>query len=289
MPTKLFTKNGKYLMLAFDHRESFIKSLNKEHPENVTKQQTIALKRQILEAVMDKTTGILIDQDYGLPAYDEVIENTPELARTPFLLPSEKSGYAKGTNEEQDERLTQIQYPAESIKKDGATGVKLLVYFNTKAHSSPKQLQTSKIVLDNAHLNELPLFLEIVTYKKPTDTENPVVYESVKMFLDYGIKPDVFKLEYPGSVEECKKISELLRPHNIPWILLTRGVEFEEFCKQLEVASLNGCVGFLAGRSVWQEATTITDPTEKAVFFKRTLPERFERISRIVETMQDSR
>ncbi|OGE14208.1 hypothetical protein A2111_00055 [Candidatus Daviesbacteria bacterium GWA1_38_6] len=76
-----FTKNGKFLMLALDHRGSFKKLMNPKDPESVTDEQVISLKNEIIESLKDQFSAILIDDKFGLEACHEVCKVKP------FLLP----------------------------------------------------------------------------------------------------------------------------------------------------------------------------------------------------------
>lgn len=264
-----FQKNGKYLMLALDHRGSFKKLMNPENPDLVQDFQAIDLKKEIIRSVKDQMSGILIDADFGLVAFDR---------SKPFLLPIEKSGF----KDEGGERITEISYTVEQLKNWGAGGAKLLIYFNPYIDSYKRQLETAKKVIDECNDNNFPVFVEIVTYEKDRELnliERPkYILDSLNLFLNTNIIPDVFKLEYPGNKETCQRITERLG--NIPWIILTRGVTFEEFVPQCKEAAESGCVGFLAGRALWQEVCTM-GAQEKQKFLKETLPERFKIISEL--------
>jgi len=268
MNLEIFKNNNKFLMLAFDHRGSFKKFINKENPELVTDEEVIKTKRIVIENLQDLFSGVLIDPDWGLPAYKNKTK--------PFLLCVEKSGYV----EEGKSRITQIEYKIKDLKKLGASGIKLLIYFNPEDKSSKIQLETSKSILLEAKANDTPLFLEIVTYGKDEDSRRgELVLKSLDMFLGSGIRPDVFKLEYPGSLENCQKITEKLK--DIPWILLTRGVSYNEFKSQLQNAIDAGAVGFLAGRALWQEIVNYKTWEEKENYLKNIVRSRFEEINKI--------
>ena len=268
MDTTAFTKDGKYLMLALDHRGSFRKLLNPKNPDKVDPFDAIEAKKAIIEAVFPQMSGILIDMDYGLEAYATANYIKPK----PFLLAMEVSGYTK----EDGERITNLETSTGDIKEQGALGTKLLIHINHKAPSTKKQIKTAKIALKDAHDQGLPFFLEIITYG---ETEGEVV-EALASVLQGDIKPDVFKLEYPGSPENCKAVTEVLG--SIPWILLTRGDDFEDFIKKLKIARANGCSGFLAGRALWKEYFSLKEEKDKEKFLKEVLPERFKKISEIV-------
>ena len=105
------------------------------------------------------------------------------------------------------------------------------------------------------------------------------ILASVEMFLKNGVRPHVFKLEYPGDVETCKKITDAAG--DIPWILLTRGGKFDDFLSQLGDAVSQGAAGFLAGRSVWQEVGDYQG-RERVSFLQTTAKDRFSRICKSV-------
>ncbi len=185
----------------------------------------------------------------------------------------EKSGYET----EEKVRKSNLQYNAKELKEKGAKGLKLLLYIdpNQNAEKQKNQLEIAERSLRQANEAKLPLFLEIVTYNTE---KNPLVAKALSYFTDNNITPDVFKLEYPGSREECKKITDLTK--SIPWILLTRGKRFAIFKQELEIAISEGASGFLAGRALWQELFNL-QRQEKEHFLNNTLPKRFSEISEI--------
>src|SRR3989344_6575374 len=118
MNLSIFQNHGKYLMLALDHRGSFRKYVNPGHPEAATDEDLIQTKAMIIESVQDQFSGLLIDLDWGLPGYKN--------KNKPYLLPLEKSGYT----DKKGDRITDLGYSAKKIKSLGASGAKLLLYFN---------------------------------------------------------------------------------------------------------------------------------------------------------------
>ena len=269
------TIKNKILMLALDHRGSFNKLINPKNPESVTNDQVITVKRQIIEALYDQFSGVLIDPSGGLPAYQQAAQL--KTAQKPYLLCIEKTGY----EDEQGSRKTQLEYSVEGLKKQGASGIKLLLYYHPQAPTKQHQLQVAKQVLQDCKQAKLPLFLELVTYALPNFNSNKpeLVLDSVDDFLQARIIPDVFKLEYPGDPAACFQITKLLK--KTPWILLTRGDSFENFRQQLRVAMANGCQGFLAGRSLWQEFSQYP-PAKHTDFFQTVVVPRFAQIRQIV-------
>jgi tagatose-1,6-bisphosphate aldolase len=152
MDLSVFQKQGKYLMLAFDHRGSFKKYVNPASPEAATDEEIIRTKSLVIEALQDQFTGVLIDVEWGLAAY--------KLKNKPYLLPLEKSGYTDVSGD----RTTELERSAAQLKDLGASGAKLLLYFNPEAKNCDAQIETAKKALEDCRQNDLPLFLEIVTY-----------------------------------------------------------------------------------------------------------------------------
>jgi tagatose-1,6-bisphosphate aldolase len=264
-----FQKNGKYLMLALDHRGSFKKYANSANPESATDADITSVKKMIIDSVYDDMSGVLIDPDWGLPAYQG--------GDKPFLLCVEKTGYT----DKEGERLTELEYSIDELKMLGADGIKLLLYYNPAAANKSAQIETARKVLADSRVAGLPLFLEFVTYGNEAlgKSRSEWVLSSVREFLDADVIADVFKLEYPGDSESCAKITEMLG--STPWILLTRGEPYEVFKKQLEDAVQAGAVGFLAGRAIWQEIADYPDDAGKQEFLNNVAKKRFKEICEI--------
>lgn len=282
MDTSSFTKNGIFLMLALDHRQSFRQILNPKKPEVVKEEEIIEVKLQIIESLADQYSGLLIDPQFGLPAYKKLLETTVLrriVENKPYLLSIEKSGFRQIG----EERVTELEYNVYQLKKMGAAGVKLLIYFNPYVKTAKTQLETAAKVWCDCQSANVPLFLEIVTYytEETASAELNLVVESLKRFLNYGIRADVFKLDYPKDEKGCQLVTRLLG--RIPWVLLTRGENFAIFKKQLEIAVEGGASGFLAGRALWQEIGRYKNESERKEFLNTVVKKRFQEVASIVE------
>lgn len=270
MNTEIFTKDGKYLMLAFDHRQGFNKILNPAHPELVTVDEALATKELVINSIVEDCSGLLLDPEVGLPAYKNRTK--------PYLLCLEKSGY---TDTDQG-RLTVLEYKSAELKKLGASGTKLLIYFNPKADNVNDQMNVVREALADSHASGLPLFFEIVTYgyKEVGATRGEWVEKSVDMFVEAKILSDLFKLEYPeGDDSVCARITKKLG--EIPWIMLTGGGAYDVFRDNLKKAMSSGCKGFLAGRAIWQEIGDYPSMEERKKFLNTVAKKRFKEVCEI--------
>lgn len=265
-----FASEGDFLMLALDHRQSFKKLMNPRNPDAVADEDVVALKSSIINAVVEQCSGLLIDEAHGLQAYTNRTK--------PFLLPLEKTGY----RDENGERVTELEYTVEQLVNLGASGAKLLLYFNPHLTTASQQIATAKQVLEECRSRNFPFFLEIVTYE-PSGAEEraALVLGSLRLLIEEGVQPDVWKLEYAGSVERCVEVTKVVG--DTPWVLLTRGDSFDVFRSNLEQAIRAGAKGFLAGRALWQEACGLQGEQRKE-FLEDVLPERFRIIVEIAKS-----
>ncbi len=261
-------------MLALDHDESFRKIINPTDPKSVSPEEVINLKRDILTPLLPHVSGLLLDSEYGLPAYNKAFQ---EGSKPPYLLRLEKSGY-EGTALE---RYTKIAYKAQELKERGAQGVKLLLYFNT---SSPSAQAQTKVALDacaDARTANLPIFVEIVTYDIPSapSSRSSLILSSLRTLTKAGVAPNVWKLEFPeDNPSACAEITK--HAGFTPWILLTRGVTFDVFKEQFKQGKRAGAQGFLAGRALWQEVGKYQGEERKR-FLSETLPSRFKELAKL--------
>jgi len=264
--TDSFKKSGKFLMLALDHRDSF-KKMARKHRLNQTS-DLINIKGKILQSLFHQTSGVLIDSKIGLPAYKQLGLSVP------FLLPLEKSGYQGSV----DNRETEIEFTPRQLVKLGAGGAKLLVYLNPFSLSFDSQCELISQQINLTQEANLPLFLEVIVYPQASQDLPGLIIKTIKSLKEREIKPSVFKLQYPGSLKNCQRITDMLA--SIPWVMLSSGTDFDLFLSQLKDAAAAGACGFLAGRSLWQEIFKL-EGEQQLEFLQNTLPCRFAQINQI--------
>jgi tagatose 1,6-diphosphate aldolase len=81
----------------------------------------------------------------------------------------------------------------------------------------------------------------------------------------------MLKVEFPGYVETeagreraaaaCKELDAAVE---VPWVILSAGVGYDDFKVQVEIACQAGASGYLAGRSIWRDAVSLHDPAARA-------------------------
>jgi tagatose 1,6-diphosphate aldolase len=81
---------------------------------------------------------------------------------------------------------------------------------------------------------------------------------------------DMPKVEFPGDVaseegrdaaaEACARLDAGVE---VPCVILSAGVGYDDFKRQVEIAAAAGSSGFLAGRSIWRDAVSVHDPERR--------------------------
>jgi len=277
---------GVFTILAFDQRDSLRKML----PETAATAHAKQLKERVVRAAGTEASAVLLDDEYGLGA---------ALARDRSLgliLALEKSGYSGDSTY----RRTELSpdWRVADIKKFGADAVKLLIYYHPHAGElTEAQEALARQVAAAAKKEDLAFFLEPVLYSldaaNPKDSEAfasqraELVVESATRLSKTGAH--VLKLEFPQDHKHSQDHDEwagacaaVSRACAVPWALLSAGVDFPIFERQVEIACRNGASGFLGGRAIWKEATQLGGD-ELARFLGLTISERLRRLSAVAE------
>ena len=139
----------------------------------------------------------------------------------------------------------------------GATAAKVMVFLRTDREDlDGYTADVVRATLEDCARADLLCVMELMTYR--LDDESPEEFAALKedlvvdgaVFLqECGTK--VLKLEYPGSAAGCRRVTDAI---DVPWAVLSAGVDHEAFCGQLRDAMDGGADGFIAGRSLWKEA-----------------------------------
>jgi tagatose 1,6-diphosphate aldolase len=123
----------------------------------------------------------------------------------------------------------------------------------------------------------LPLVVEPIWYalegegsKGPAWRDRRIegIIESAREADELGV--DMLKVEFPGCVEDdagkCKAYEScqaLDASVHTPWVILSAGVGYDTFKIQVEIACRAGASGFLAGRPIWRDVASTSDPIER--------------------------
>ncbi len=271
-------------IIAFDQRGSYRKMM----PADASYETLAQVKDEIIGALSKDASAILTDPTYGLGA---AMRMSP---KSGLLLALEKSGYSGDSSYRKTELIP--SWTPEKIRKAGASAVKFMVYYHPGSGAlADESEQLIRRVVADCHQWDLPLFLEPMSYsldaavsKDSADfaAERPsVVIETARRLSRTGA--DALKMEFPHDIEFSpdpaawrKACAELSEAAAVPWVLLSAGVDFDQFKPQVQAACESGASGFLAGRAIWKEAAAMS-PANRADFLENEARERLRQLLNI--------
>jgi len=290
---QLADSKGMMTMCAIDHRGALRRALNEKNPDAVSYQNMVDFKLDLCRAVAPFASAILLDPEYGA---GQAMTSGALPGTKGLLVSMEKSGYSGDSTA----RITEL-LPGWSVKKArkmGASAVKLLIYFRPDLKDiAAKQLDLVARLADQCLEEDIAFLVEPVSYpieqvgtssRKFADMKPGLVIETARQITALPI--DVLKAEFPADIkfeqdegkllELCEELDQASR---LPWVLLSAGVDFNSFKKQVEIACKAGASGFLAGRALWQEGAQIRSRKERMNFFQNTAAPRLQKLAGIAD------
>jgi 5-dehydro-2-deoxygluconokinase len=268
-------------ILPFDHRNTFAKKifgktsiseLNSQEKEGIREFKMLiykGFKDAVEKLIPTDYAAILCDEEFGGEVLIDALHNG-----FITLLPVEKSGQAEFDFEYADF--------GQHIEKFHPSFVKALVRFNPGDADDLKQRQNLKLkkLSDYCHDNKHKFLLEVLII--PTEQQlkdvgsqlgfdrklRPILaVEVIKDFQDFGVDPDVWKMEGFEREENYAEIIKMIKRddrENVNLIILGRGGSVNEVEKWLEVGEreeifetggkVEGVIGFAVGRTVFWES-----------------------------------
>ena len=247
------TRDGVFTILAVDHADALRRVMNPAAPQTVSDAEIIAFKQDVAGILAVEASGVLLDPVYGAAQAVEA----HLVSHIGLLVELEKADYGM----EPMPRHIEIDpaWNVSKIKRMGADGVKLFFYYNPADETyAAAQDQVIRQVVADCAAQEIPLYAEPIMVDTQHFTAQMI--ESAQRVANLGV--DILKLEFPsrGNPREWNRACHILSETvDIPWVLLSAGVDYETYAEQVETACQMGASGFMVGRAVWGDAAVITD------------------------------
>lgn len=255
------TADGHFVILAIDHRANLREALSAARGMPVDDTEVGDFKRDVVVALGDLCSGVLGDPAFvlGYGIASGLLRGTQGL-----IAPAEVTNYALHPSEREVQFIP--GWNVEKAKRVGLNGMKLLFYFHPDAPTAPQRIRLAQMMAEVCSRYEIPLFLEPVLHPlktKPVMTSDERIRAAVRtarIMAEAGA--DILKLEFPvdTAVERDEYLWEnALQAVNaacgdVPWMLLSGGMEPVAFARQAEFACKAGASGIMAGRSLWNPA-----------------------------------
>ena len=277
--TQCATQKGSFAILALDHRNNLRRALNPDHPEAVSDGEMICFKQDVLRTVAPHFSGVLLDPEMGAP---QSIASDALPGSAGLIVALEATGYSGDPSAPLSHVLE--DWSVGKIQRMGASAVKLLIYYHPDSQEASHQEALVREVGERCKQFDIAFFLEPLSFsldvnrKLSSQEKRDVVLETAHILTPLGV--DVLKAEFPIIIDDetdesvwAEACRELTIKSLTPWVLLSAGVNYEDFLKQATVAMESGASGVLAGRAIWGEAVEYQG-TDRSKFLQEVAAER---------------
>ena len=267
----LARESGTFLMVAMDQRESLRTMLAQHHPEPIDDQRLVRFKLAVARELAPYASGFLIDRHYG---FEEVVAQGLVPSSCGLILAADALEQRPGGIVE-DTDLDE----AVDASSAGIVALKLLVIWRDDEQRE-RRVETSRRFVELARAHGLLSVLEGVV--RAEDRESAIV-EAARELSAVG--PDLYKCEVPlqgrGDPAEIeRRAREIDTVLEIPWVVLSQGVEPDDFPQAVAASCRGGASGMLAGRALWTSVLAAQDPT--SLLRERSVP-RLRELAEIVD------
>ena len=278
------SRDGRFCVLAIDHRDSLRKFLSPDDLSAVPAEQLTALKVDIVRELAPMATGVMLEPEYSIPQVADAGALPPGIG---FVAALESQGYLGQPGSSPTTVLA--GWPVEAAAASGAAATKLLLPYHPDRALAAEQRAVAADVIAECRRVGIPLILEPLFY----DLDDPsdrcrVVIETARQFA--AADPHLLKLPFPVDaahepdrkvwLDACQEMNALIP---MPWTLLSGGGDFESFFAQVEVALEAGSSGCMVGRALWGEAARASD-ADRPTILKTLISPRLHRLHSLIHT-----
>ncbi|MCU7784997.1 sulfofructosephosphate aldolase [Lelliottia amnigena] len=279
--------SGGFSMLAVDQREAMrLMFAAAGVPAPVTDRYLTDFKVNAAKILSPYASAILVDQQF---CYHQIVEQNAIAKSCAMIVAADE--FIPGNGIPVDSVVIDKGVDAQAVKRDGGKALKLLVLW--RSDEDPAQrLEMVRNFNQLCHANGLLSIIEPVV-RPPRrgdvfDREKAII-EAAKELGDSGA--DLYKVEMPlygkGTQQALLNASQKLNEQiNMPWVILSSGVDEKLFPRAVSVAMQAGASGFLAGRAVWSSVVGLPD-TE--LMLRDISVPKLQRLGEIVDEMMARR
>ena len=285
------TARNALVTLAIDQRNNLRQSLRPDNPDAVTPAEMVAFKTEVVSVLAQVAPSVLLDPEVGAA---QCVASDALSGQNGLMIAVEATGYA-GNATERESRLLP-NWSVAKARRMGASAIKLLVYYHPEAPNARSMENFVKQVADDCLANDIAFFLEPLSYSPDaakknltSDEKRQVVIASARNLVVPGV--DVVKAEFPLEAKEqpderiwAEACAELSAACRVPWVLLSAGVNYETYLRQVVIACQAGASGVAVGRAVWKEATALSGAA-RSQFLQTTARSRMSRITQLCDAL----
>ncbi|WP_308281311.1 hypothetical protein [Cellulomonas sp. PS-H5] len=273
--------SGALAMVAMDQRESLRHMFDQAGAGRVDDERMVAFKLDVARALSPLASGFLIDRDYGVERAAPLLPPSCGLILAADALEQEPGGPVEETG------LDEVVVAPES-DLHGAVAVKLLVIWRRDARRE-QRVELARRFIEVAAARGVLSVLEPVVRATPEETaagtwDTEVAIAEAARELS-ALRPSLYKVQVPlggradpAELERaCATLGEAVTG---PWVVLSQGVDRDDFAGAVRAACRGGASGFLAGRALWSDV--VGRPDVPAALAEVSVP-RLERLVELVD------
>ena len=250
--------SGGFAMLAVDQREAMRLMFAAANAPSTDRDIT-QFKVNAAKILSPHASAVLVDNQF---CYKQIVEQNAIATNSSMIVAADK--FIPGNGIPVDSVCIDKEIDPHQARENGAKALKLLVLW--RQDEDPEQrLEMVKNFNQMCHSAGLVSIIEPVV-RPPRigdkfDREQAIL-AAAKELGDSGA--DLYKGEMPlfgkgnssDLLNAAKKLNDQI---NIPWVILSSGVEANLFCRAVRIAMQAGASGFLAGRAVWSSVIGLPD------------------------------
>ncbi|EDJ0658196.1 sulfofructosephosphate aldolase [Salmonella enterica] len=279
--------SGGFAMLAVDQREAMRLMFAAAGAKTPVADSVLTdFKVNAAKILSPYASAVLLDQQF---CYRQAVEQNAVAKSCAMIVAADD--FIPGNGIPVDNVVLDKKINAQAVKRDGAKALKLLVLWRSD-EDAQQRLNMVKEFNELCHSNGLLSIIEPVV-RPPRcgdkfDREQAII-DAAKELGDSGA--DLYKVEMPlygkGARSDLLTASQRLNGHiNMPWVILSSGVDEKLFPRAVRGAMEAGASGFLAGRAVWSSVIGLPD-TE--LMLRDVSAPKLQRLGEIVDEMMAKR
>lgn len=243
----LARENGTFLMVAMDQRES-LRTMLRERSRPADDEHVERFKVAVARVLAPHASGFLIDRDH-LEAVEPYVERGLMLAVD--VLEQDPGGVVEDTALDEHPRPT-----------DRVVALKLLVIWRDDERRAERVELAGRFVALAERLGLLSVLEPVV--RVPDERREEAIVEAARELGAVG--PSLYKCQVPlGGRGDASEITRRAREIDsvlaVPWVVLSQGVDPDDFPGAVAACCAGGASGMLAGRAVWTATLDADDPT----------------------------
>ena len=244
--------SGRMLVIAMDQRAS-MRNLIQVASGEATAADLVTAKLDLVRYLGNEAPAVLLDPSTVVP---QVITDGVLASDCALMVGMDASGF---DTDERGLRVSRIVdgVDARRVRALGGSAAKLNVYMRPDQEgldAHPARMIASMV--EDCAREDVLLVIEILTYALADETTEAYKARAPELVVQAAAiaracGAQVMKLQYPGSADACAAVTAALG--DIPWAVLSGGVDHATFLGHLRTALAGGASGAIAGRSLWKD------------------------------------